>query len=214
MIDVRTKTLGSTAKKVTDGLIAIKQEETKNERAFQETLAKGEKELTGVINSHAEDLQSGLTAFGATTKEETIATTTSISNFTKATTTAFSAHVKVIDDAQASIASLADVVDEHELSTYDADGESPQKRERLDTSTILQVESDAEIRERKVPSRETTLDDNNSLDQSNQVIKAASLSLTVGLAVHIAEKSTRGGSTCQTQFFHFCLSGFMLININ
>merc|ERR1712106_838338 len=168
MIDVRTKTLGSTAKKVTDGLIAIKQEETKNERAFQETLAKGEKELTGVINSHAEDLQSGLTAFGATTKEETIATTTSISNFTNATATAFSAHVKVIDDAQASIASLADVVDEHELSTYDAEGESPQKRERLDTSTILQVESDAEIRERKVPSRETTLDDNNSLDQSNQ----------------------------------------------
>merc|ERR1711892_76640 len=149
-------------------VIAIKQEETKNERAFQETLAKGEKELTGVINSHAEDLQSGLTAFGANTKEETIATRTSISNFTNATTTAFSAHVKVIDDAQASIASLADVVDEHELSTYDADGESPQKRERLDTSTILQVESDAEIRERKVPSRETTLDDNNSLDQSNQ----------------------------------------------
>ena len=170
MIDTRTKSLDSTAQKVTDGLILIKQEETNNERVFQETLAKGDKALTSAVTSHAEDIQSGLSAFGDTTKESTIATTASINDFRNATTAAFTAQVKVIDDVQASIASLADVVDEHELSTYDANGDSPQKRERLDTSIIAQVETDAEIRERYAPSRETTMDGDNSLDQSNQVI--------------------------------------------
>ena len=49
------------------------------------------------------------------------------------------------------VSALGDAVDEHELSVYESTGESPAKRERLDTSTILVVENDAEIRTRYVP---------------------------------------------------------------
>jgi len=62
----------------------------------------------------------------------------------------FKSQIKYSDDVVAQVKALVDTVDGHNMSIYEPD-EVPAKRERMDTSVVLQVESDEQILERYVP---------------------------------------------------------------
>merc|ERR1711990_1300653 len=62
------------------------------------------------------------------------------------------------DDAVALVKALVDTVGEHNTSVFEGE-EVPAKRERLDTSIVLPIESDNDILQRYVPKKEEPEDD-------------------------------------------------------
>ena len=62
------------------------------------------------------------------------------------------------EDAVAQVKALVDTVGEHNTSVFDAD-EVPAKRERLDTSVVIPIESDNDILQRYVPQKDEPQDD-------------------------------------------------------
>ena len=62
------------------------------------------------------------------------------------------------DDAVALVKALVDTVGEHNTSVFEGE-EVPAKRERLDTSVVLPIESDNDILQRYVPKKEEPDDD-------------------------------------------------------
>ena len=97
-------------------------------------------------------------------EEKSSKTTSSIKEMKTSSSEFLMEEGKALGLVQASATALHDVVDEHNLTIYEETGETPSKRERLDTSVILQVETDNELRARYVPTPDI------SLEESNQVI--------------------------------------------
>ena len=141
----------------------MKQQETTIEARLTEVISNGGRDATNAVKEYEQHVSESTTQLAQSTEESSSNTTKMITDFTSSVSSILTKHNKVYQDARASIDSVAEVVDEHELSIYEATGESPAKRDRLDTSAILQVENDAEIRARYVPTPDTTMDESNQV---------------------------------------------------
>ena len=141
----------------------MKQQETTIEARLTEVIVNGGRDTTNAVKEYEQHVSESTTQLAQSTEESSSNTTKMMTDFTSSVSSILAKHDKVYQDARASIDSVAEVVDEHELSVYEATGESPAKRDRLDTSVILQVENDAEIRARYVPTPDTTMDESNQV---------------------------------------------------
>ena len=65
---------------------------------------------------------------------------------------------KHTEDAVAQVKALVDTVGEHNTSVFDSD-DVPAKRERLDTSVVIPIESDNDILQRYVPQKDEPQED-------------------------------------------------------
>ena len=141
----------------------MKQQETDTEARLAKIIANGGQNTTQAVMGYEHHVAQSTAQLAQSTEASSNKTTKMMTDFTTSVSSILAKHDKVYKDATASIESVAEVVEEHELSIYEPTGESPAKRDRLDTSAILQVENDAEIRARFVPSRDTTMNESNQV---------------------------------------------------
>ena len=144
-------------------MIKMKQQETTIEARLTEVIANGERDTTNAVKEYEQHVSESTTQLAQSTEESSSNTAKMMTDFTSSVSAILAKTDKVYQDATASIESVAEVVDEHNLSVYEPTGESPAKRDRLDTSAILQVENDAEIRARYVSTPDTTMDESNQV---------------------------------------------------
>ena len=79
------------------------------------------------------------------------------------------------DDAVALVKALVDTVGEHNTSIFEGE-EVPAKRERLDTSIVIPIESDNDILQRYVPKKEEPSDElKRSFESGNASAEAGSI---------------------------------------
>ena len=164
MIGNHTASLSSTSSQVKESLITMKQDQSTIEASVQEAIQAGSKKHTQAAESAFSSTSEQCSNLVKETEEKSSKTTSAIVGMKTSSTEFLAEESKALTQVQASATALHDVVDEHNLTIYEETGETPSKRERLDTSVILQVETDSELRARYVPTPDI------SLEESNQVI--------------------------------------------
>ena len=164
LIGDQTASLSSTSSQVKESLIAMKQDQSTIGATVQGAIQAGSKKHSQAAESAFSSTSEQCSSLLKETEERSSKTTSATISMKTSSTEFLAEENKALSQVQASATALHDVVDEHNLTIYEETGETPSKRERLDTSVILQVETDSELRARYVPTPDI------SLEESNQVI--------------------------------------------